>query len=239
MSRHSLLALAAVLALLAAPTASAATLASASLGFVIGTLPAASFSGSGTTGQATTDLLATLGAGTSFAGSFTSPVTDPSAVPITAIQVLLTKNGAGSFSGTTPGNVGGSASFTGVANVKGFGGMTLLGVPLNLGSGATSSASAYGINITAISGIWTAGTAVVTGLTGTATAATLAGSNGLNASGVGTLVLVTPVKLMTNLVGVLPGFGILTLTYVAPEPGLLLLVGAAVAGLVAAGRRRS
>ena len=64
------------------------------------------------------------------------------------------------------------------------------------------------------------------------------GSNGLTPGGAGTLVLVTPTKVITNVAGMLAAFGTLTLTYV-PEPGTLLLLGAGVAGLTAIGRRRS
>jgi hypothetical protein len=51
------------------------------------------------------------------------------------------------------------------------------------------------------------------------------------------VVLVTPIKIITNIAGTLAAFGTLTLTYV-PEPGTLLLLGMGVAGLAALGRRR-
>ena len=70
-----------------------------------------------------------------------------------------------------------------------------------------------------------------------ATNATRMGANGLDRGGAGSLVLVTPVKVITNVAGTLAAFGILSLTYV-PEPGTLLLLGLGVAGLAAIGRRR-
>ena len=86
--------------------------------------------------------------------------------------------------------------------------------------------------ITAIAAGWTVGTAVVTG-TGNGTA-TAMGSNGLTAGGAGTIVLVSPIKIITNVAGTLAAFGVLTLTYV-PEPGTLLLLGLGVAGLASGG----
>jgi hypothetical protein len=61
--------------------------------------------------------------------------------------------------------------------------------------------------------------------------------NGLTAGGAGTLVLVTPVRLITNIAGTIPVFGTLTLTYV-PEPSTALLLGSGVLALAAAGERR-
>lgn len=228
-------ALAAALTVLTAGAASAAPLASASVSFLVGNLPATSFPAAGASGSATSSLSASLDAGSAFNGSLTTPVTNSTFV--TQLQVQLTGNGAGSFAGATPSSVGGSAAFSGIANVKGFGGVTLLGVPLQIGLPGTIAKSAGGVNLTVIAAAWTAATAAVTGLTATAPTATLMGANGLTALGQGTLVLVTPIKIISNLTGAVPAFGILTLTY-APEPGTLLLLGLGFAGL-AAGRRRS
>lgn len=230
----ALLAVGAV-SLLGAGTASAGPLASSFFSFAIGTLPPASFVGVGSTGTATSNLSATLDAGSTIVGTVTTPVTDPAAVPITAIQAILAANGAGSFTGTG-GDLTGSASFTGVANVKGFGGITLLGVPLNVGSGVTTTASAYGINITAISGTWTTGAAVVSGVPLIPTV-TVTGSNGL-AGGAGTVVLVAPITILSNLSGGtnFPAFATLKLT--VPEPGAMIAVGGAIATLCALGFRR-
>jgi hypothetical protein len=63
------------------------------------------------------------------------------------------------------------------------------------------------------------------------------GSNGLNAKGAGTLVLVSAVNVLTNVAGQLPSFATLTLQYV-PEPGALAWVASGVAGLGLAARRR-
>jgi hypothetical protein len=228
-------------AIASATAASAAPLASASLGFVLGALPPTVFPGAGATGTATGQLSASLGAGNAFAGAFTTPSPTTAAPPISYFQVVVTKNAGGIFTGTTPGNVGGDLSIQGAANAYGLGGFggggaPLLSVPLNIGTPNTITVGAGGVNVTAIAAGWTAGTAAVTGLTGTATTVTMMGSNALTPGGQGTLVLVTPVKVLTNIAGQLAAFGTLTLTYV-PEPGTLTLVALGVVALAAAGRR--
>ena len=99
---------------------------------------------------------------------------------------------------------------------------------------------AAAVNITTIGAPWTAGTAAV----GTATvngfqhgAASLASST---AAASGSVRLVTPLFISTNISGtaVIPAFGFLDLHFV-PEPGTLLLLGGGIAGLVLLGRTKS
>lgn len=232
MRKLSLLSLGIALALGGA-SATAAPLTSATLTLAIWTLPPATLVASGATGAATSNLSATLDAGTAFAGSFTTTLPMTAAPPITQIQVTLASNDALAWSGGPT-----NAALNGFADIKAFGGLTLLGIPLKLGVPSTVGVSSLGVNITVISGSWTSGATTITlGPTSPTVTAMATGSNGLTAGGQGTLILIAPVKLITHIAGTLPAFGVLTLTYV-PEPGTLGLLGGGVLALGALGRRR-
>ena len=71
--------------------ASAGALTSASFSFQIGSLPGASFAGVGATGSATSNLSASLGAGTSFNGAFTTWIPTTAAPPLSAITIVSSK----------------------------------------------------------------------------------------------------------------------------------------------------
>ena len=175
---------------------------------------------------------------------FVLPVTDPAAAPIGGLQ-LTAHNGAGAFSGATLGGIMPVVGFTKVCLFAACDNTVTpppanLNVPLNnVGSGGQAFVSTL-VNITASGAPWTAGTASV----GTVSVqgfqhgpASVASST---ATASGSIRLVTPVFVSTNISAsaIVPVFGILDLHFV-PEPGTLLLLGSGIAGLVITGRKRA
>jgi hypothetical protein len=124
---------------------------------------------------------------------------------------------------------------TGQVLLKAYGGLTLLGVPVTVGSPTVITPPVVsGISITAYANDWTTKTTSLVLQTTGATVVTLMGANGL-AGGVGTVVLVSALNLLTSIYGQIPTFAILSLTY-APslaEPGALALLASLAAGLLA------
>ena len=174
---------------------------------------------------------------------FVLPVTDPAAAPIGGLQ-LTVHNGAGAFAGATLGGVMPIVGFTKVCLFAACDNVTTpppanLVVPLNnVGSGGGATVSTL-VNLTAIGAPWTAGTAAVgtLAISGFQHGPASLASSTANASG--SIRLVTPVFVSTNISAdaVVPVFGILDLHFV-PEPGTLLLLGSGIAGLVMFGRSK-
>lgn len=184
------------LALLAAGPAAAGLLTSAQLRVEIGALPTVTFPATGATGQTLGNLEATVDAGTAFAGTVITSVTDPAAVPISGIYVYMDSNDAGAFTGSP---LGGAATFRGPYDLQAYS-LVLLSVPLRLGGAVTETRSELGINLSAISDTWTAGTASVW-LPGATAPQVRTGSNELTPGGAGRLLLVSPLTVLTNLGG--------------------------------------
>jgi len=179
-----------------------------------------------------------LGGNDFVTNGFVLPVTDPAVAPIGGIQVTAA-NGAGNFGGIGGGGFGGVMALNGTAKVCLFGPCSApaanISVPLNvIGVGGAVAVGAF-VNVTVIGAPWTTGTAAI----GTITA--MGGVSPLSNTGApsGSVTLVTPVFIMTNIPAsaVVPSFGFLQLHFV-PEPGTLVLLGSGVAGLVAFGRSR-
>jgi hypothetical protein len=230
--------------LLGSTAAQAGQLVYAQLTFLLGTLPPAVFSASGLLNGTATGTGAgaawSVGAGVVPGGITTATIPSSAAPPITQIQFVINGNpNAGNFVASVDGNM----AVTGLANVKAYGGLTLLGVPVTVGVPTTIQPPVVsGIGITGYANSWTTQTTTVPLTLSTtmgATMATLMGSNGL-VNGGGTVVLVTGLNVVTSIAGQLPSFAVLVLQYLpdVPEPGTLLLLASGVAGLAAVGRRK-
>lgn len=145
-----------------------------------------------------------------------------------------------SFTGTTgTGGISASAYLTGVAS--GGTATTAAEIPLTVvGVGGSSTFSAFGLLTGTVTGNkWGLGTVTASGaLNGVTTTLTASGFDNRNASGAGTLQLVTVTNTNLGLAGSMPSISVLTLTFV-PEPGTLLLMGAGIGGLALSGRRRA
>jgi hypothetical protein len=235
--------------LVLAQGAQAGALVLAQMTLALGTLPPATFVATYTVGDAMGSASGS-GAGAAWGivagavpgGTTTATVPSSAAPPITQIQFIVNGNpGAGAFAASS--NV--TAAVTGTANIKAFGGLTLLGVPLTVGQPSTIQPPVVsGIGITGTANQWTTKTTTVNLLTPTdngATQATRMGANGL-VNGGGTVVLVSALNVVTNVAGQLPAFATLVLQYVpddvVAEPGTLLLLGSGIAGLIGIGRKK-
>lgn len=219
--------------------------------------PTLTFSGPNVVGVAPSNFLATLNAGTDFAGTRSTPVSDPTWA--SALVGMISSNLAGTFNGTSinPWGLHGPAAFGGTLQLL-TGSGPVLNVPIHLGGPTNTFVSTFwsGLGrVTVNQAPWTAGRATIPGVPTTQTTVippygtftqmgtttlTARGTNRLDANGVGILQLVAPMRVSVTGFGglhVIPVFGRLTLRYV-PEPGQLLLLGSGAAFLALAGRRR-
>jgi hypothetical protein len=220
------------------------------LSVVVGTLDPISAAGAGFASveprPGDPNHLATLGLGADVFGAtgIVVPVTDPVAFPIGGVVGTL-HNAAGSFAEDAGGRLGGALSLPGTVRVCLFGPCSAatanLTVPLGvIGQGGATTVTGA-VNLTVVGAPWTTATAAVGSLTarGFAVGPHGAASSTLQTSG--SLRLVTPIFLSTNIgaEAVVPAFAFLDLRFV-PEPGTTALLVAGITSLlsVAALRRR-
>jgi hypothetical protein len=234
-----------------AGAAHGAVLTSASILMSLGEgLPFPPITGTGTGSSVGLGATATLGSNVVVGTKWATGIT--SAPPIDGVVLSLTGHAAGSFvaGGGPGGGLGGSMTLAGQARITAYSGyVTLVRVALSVVGkpGGFVSSTGGGGTIIQVSGTgWTTGSwtlmaplTTVGGLTSTGNVATktATGADLRTTSGAGTLVLISPIFIRTNLAGDIPTFARLTLNYV-PEASTLLLVGVGMAGLALRGRKR-
>jgi hypothetical protein len=176
-----------------------------------------------------------LAGGTFAVTGLVVPVTDPGAAPIKGIQASLA-NAPGAFSGAV---LGGAMPLAGSVKVCLFGpcsaAVANIAVPISVAGEGGVAFVTGAVNLTVIGAPWTSGTVSIGTITAMGGAAPVSNTGAAS----GTVSLVTPIFVSTNIApsAVVPVFGILTMHFV-PEPGTLVLLGAGIAGLVSYGRTR-
>ncbi len=155
---------------------------------------------------------------------------------------------AANLTGTFAAGAGFGGGFGGPMQIQGrvvqgiLGGLINIVIPLSVVGVAgtnTSVVASFSVLLTVTGMSWTTGTALVTGttLSGSTVMLSRIGSDARTPGHRGTLVLVTPIRVLTSFGGTLPGFGVQTLHFV-PEPGSALLLTAGFGALLLVGRRR-
>jgi hypothetical protein len=163
---------------------------------------------------------------------------------ISSLNVTGT-NDTGSFTaaGGSHGGFGGLESLAGRLVVGILHAALNVEIPLSVaGAGGQAQGEGFAFEVTVTGHGWTTGTAMVTGVAmktpngGFENTVTLSGYDNRATDHAGALQLVSPIRVVSNAPDLLPGlFLVQTLNFI-PEPGTLLLLGAAIAWLMVLGR---
>jgi hypothetical protein len=175
-------------------------------------------------------------------GSAFVPVTDPNAAPIFGVKAQL-HNAAGTI-GESGGRLRGEAGLPGYTKVCLFDACAnALGnveVPFTVAGAHGAQTASVAVAVTIVGAPWTTGTVAIGTITRMGFAEGPASAPNSTALPNGTLQLVTPIFVSTNIPpsAIVPVFGIWTLKFV-PEPTTVALLAGGIAILAAAGRARS
>jgi hypothetical protein len=177
-------------------------------------------------------------------GTTLVPITDPAAAPITGVRVTVA-NRAGGVAETVGGTLRGSIGLQGVSKVCLFGQVGCsnpianISVPLTpVGDGGFAYVTGP-VNLTVFGAPWTSGQAAIGTITKMGSARGPASSTSSTALAGGTIQLVTPVHISTNIGAsvVVPVWGVMTMRFI-PEPTTVALLGLGIGALAVAGARR-
>jgi hypothetical protein len=137
------------------------------------------------------------------------------------------------------GALGGPGPLAGTAFVNVLG-LFNLAVPLDpIGNTGASVAVVAGTLAVTVRGTgWTTGKITIDNVEPPENTVTYNGYDNRNAGGTGVVQLISAFHVTTNAAGNLPGLATQTLTFAAPEPGQILLVGAALGVMALLARRR-
>lgn len=186
-----------------ARVAAGATLASASFAFALALLSpftgrvarGGTIAGLGVSGWNAGTTSVSLAGGSGYAGtlSFIAGIV-VSGPPFTDLAIFVGGHAPGAFGGETLDAVGGVLPFQGRVGSQAFGGLCLLDVPVVVGKPISDVRVVSGVGQTTRGARWTVGVAQVRRTQPTPSGATVPsrmGHDGLDGSGVGTLVLVS------------------------------------------------
>jgi len=174
------------------------------------------------------------------AGTAFVPVTDPAANPIFGVKAHL-DNAAGNIAESAHGALGGEVGLPGYTKVCLFdpcaNAFANVQVPFTVAGARGAQTASVAVALTIVGAPWTTGTVAIGTLTRMGFAHGPVSAPDSTALPNGTLQLVTPIFVSTNIPpsAVVPVFGVWTLKFV-PEPTTIALLGIGIAALAAAGR---